>query len=185
MLVNRFNSLKILILGFFVGLLFSSCFKDVDFGQAENITLEPDLEVDLLYYTLNETDFLDSETGNFTPVIRDTVRLEFLDDDYIQDNLMYAALRFRHENDFPYDINSNIRFLGENGRNQFNVAYTIPSAVDGNSSIVDTVRVLEGNEIVRLRRSIQMVLQLEIIGADKDLQGELDFLSKGLFRFEF
>ncbi|MCH4823953.1 hypothetical protein ML462_12310 [Gramella lutea] len=183
--MKRLDSLKIPILVLFVGLLFSSCFKDVDFGQAEDITLEPDLEVDLLYYTLTETDFLDSESGNFTPVIRDTVRLEFLDDDYIQENLMYAALRFKHENDFPYDIKSNIRFLGENGRNQFNVAYTIPSAEDGNTSIVDTVRVLEGNEIVRLRRSIQIVLQLEVVGADKDLQGELDFLSKGLFRFEF
>ena len=185
MLVNKFKPRKILLFGLLASLVFSSCFKDVDFGQAEDITLEPDLEVDLLFYELNETDFLDSQTDEYLPIIRDTVRLEFLDDDYIQENLRYAALRFRHENNFPYVINSNIRFLGENGRNQLNIAYTIPAGFEGAASIVDTVRVIEGNEINKLRRSIQMVVQLEILDADKGLQGDLGFMSKGLFSFEF
>ena len=86
MRTSRF--IKLLFSGLFTCLLFSSCVKDVDFGQAENIALEPDLEVDLLFYQLDETDFLDSETNAYTPVIRDTVRLEFLDDEYIQDGLM-------------------------------------------------------------------------------------------------
>ena len=166
-------------------MLFSSCFKDVDISQAEDIALEPDLEVDLLYYQLNETDFQDSETNAYTPFIRDTVRLEFLDDDYIQDGLMYAALRFKHQNRFPYQINSNIRFLSENGNNQFNVAYVIPAGSESSTSVIDTTRVLEGNEIVKLRRSIQMVVELEVIGAEKELEGGLEFMSKGLFRFEF
>ena len=183
--MRKISFLKILIFGFFVSLVFSSCFKDVDFGQSEDIALEPDLEVDLLFYNLNETDFLDSETSVFTPVISDTIRLEFLDDDYIQENLVYTSLRFRHENRFPYQINSNIKFLAENGRNQFNIAYSIPPAAEGVSSVVDTTRVITGNEISKIRRSIQMVVQLEIIGANEDLQGELDFMSKGLFRFEF
>ena len=185
MLVKKVMPLKILLFGLFASLVFSSCFKDVDFGQAEDITLDPDLEVDLLFYQLNETDFLDSQTGEYTSIISDTVRLEFLDDDYIQENLMYAALRFRHENRFPSAINSNIKFLGENGRNQLNVAYTIPAGMEGSSSIIDTVRVIDDNEIGKLKRSIKMVVQLEILDSNKDLEGELDFMSKGLFRFEF
>ncbi|WP_089662273.1 hypothetical protein [Christiangramia echinicola] len=177
--------IKLLFSGLISCVLFSSCFKDVDFSQAEDITLEPDLEVDLLFYKLNETDFLDSETNAYTPLIRDTVRLEFLDDDYIQDGLMYAALRFKHQNKFPYRINSNIRFLGENGRNQFNVAYVIPEGSGAATSVIDTTRVLDSNEIEKLRRSIQMVVELEVVGAGKELEGELDFMSKGLFRFEF
>ncbi|GAA4316994.1 hypothetical protein GCM10023115_42210 [Pontixanthobacter gangjinensis] len=163
----------------------SSCFKDVDFGQAQEISLEPDLQVDLLYFQLDETDFLDSESSQYTPIIRDTVRLEFLDDDYIQDGLMYAALRFRHENRFPYDINSRIRFLGENGGRQFQVNYLIPQGSSAASSVIDTTRILEGNEINKLRRSIKMVVELEVVDGAGDLQGELDFQSKGLFKFEF
>ena len=176
--------LKLFLVAVF-SLLFSSCFKDVDFSQAEDIALEPDLEVDLLYYQLDETDFLDSETSQYTPIISDTVRLEFLDDDYIQDGLMYAALRFKHENRFPHEINSRIKFLGENGGRQFQVNYTIPQGSSEASSVVDSTRVLEGNEINKLRRSIKMVVELEVVGGAADLDGELDFQSKGLFRFEF
>ena len=157
----------------------------MDFEQAQEIALEPDLQVDLAYYQLNENDFIDSETNAYTPFIRDTIRLEFLDDDYIQDGLMYAELRFRHENSFPYTIQSNIRFLGGNGSDQFNVSYAIPPGTLAAPSVVDTVRVLEGSEISKMRRSLLMVMELEVIGAGKDIEGTLDFSSKGFFRFEF
>lgn len=183
--MTPFRPLKILLIGFLLSLAFSSCFADVDFGQSENITLEPDLEVDLLYYKLNELDFLDSETNEYSSTIRDTVRLEFLDDDYIQDGLVYAAFRFRHENRFPYLINTNIRFLSASGRSQFNITYTIPEGTLTSPAIVDTVHVMQGNDINKVRRSIQVVVEHEIVGADKAIQGELDLQSKGLFKFEF
>lgn len=181
----HFNSFKIPIIALALSFVFSSCFKDVDLGQAENIQLSPDLEADLLFYTLNENDFLDSETNAYSPAIRDTVRLEFLNDDYIQDGLMHAEFRFRHENSFPYQIRSNIRFLNNSGQEQFNVSYDIPPGSVSSPAIVDTVHVIQGGDIVKVRRTIQMVTELEIIGAGKELEGELDFSSKGLFRFEF
>ncbi|MUP46637.1 hypothetical protein E0K83_12910 [Gramella sp. BOM4] len=163
----------------------SSCFKDVDFGQAPDIALEPDLQVDLAYYELNETDFFDSETSLFTPLIRDTIRLEFLDDDYIQDGLMFAEFRFRHENRFPFPVRSNIKFLNKNERPEFNVAYVIPEGSLDSPGIIDTLKVMEGNDIRKVRRSFKMVMELEVLGDGKDLDGNLDFSSKGLFRFEF
>ncbi|TBW27421.1 hypothetical protein [Gramella sp. KN1008] len=162
-----------------------SCFKDVDFGQAKDIELTPDLDVDLLFYQLNENDFLDSETNAYSPVIRDTVRLEFLDDDYIQDGLMYAEFHFRHENSFPNEIKSKIRFLNNNGREQFSVNYTIPAGATDSIAVMDTIHVMEGSNIVKVRRSIQMLVELEMIDGGKDIEGKLDFSSKGLFKFEF
>ncbi|MCP9201558.1 hypothetical protein MKO06_16730 [Gramella sp. GC03-9] len=163
----------------------TSCFKDVDFGQAPDIALEPDLQVDLAYYELNETDFFDSETNLYTPLIRDTLRLEFLDDDYIQDGLMFVEFRFRHENRFPFPVRSNIKFLNENNRREFSIAYTIPEGSTAMPSVVDTLKVMEGNDIRNVRRSIQMVMELDILGGGQELEGSLDFSSKGLFRFEF
>ncbi|MCG9970128.1 hypothetical protein [Christiangramia crocea] len=180
--------LKPRIISFFMiglSLMLTSCFKDVDFEQAQDIKLAPDLQVDLLFYELTENDFLDSETNTYSPVIRDTVRLEFLDDEYIQDGLMYAEFRFRHENSFPNKIKSKIRFLDNNGREQFNVNYDIPGGSVASPSIVDTVHTMAGSEIVRVRRSIQMVVELEMLGGGKDIEGGLDFSSKGLFKFEF
>lgn len=181
----QIKSIQILLLGGIFSLLVSSCFKDLDFGQSEDIELAPDLEVDLLFYQLNESDFQDSETNAYSPVIRDTVRLEFLDDDYIQDGLVLAEFRFRHENRFPYELKSNIRFIDKNGRNQFNVEYNIPAGSETSASVIDTLYVMEGSDITKVKRSINMVVELEILNAGKDLQGELDFLSKGLFEFEF
>lgn len=183
--VPHFKSIKAFFTAVILCLLFSSCFKDVDFGQAEDITLEPDLEVDLLYYQLDETDFQDSQTNEYTPIIRDTVRLEFLDDDYIQDGLTYAAFRFKHQNYFSQDIRSNIRFLGANGRNQFNITYIIPAASEGSPSVIDTTHVMEGGDISKVKRSIQMLVELEMLEGGKDRDGSLEFQSKGLFKFEF
>lgn len=166
-------------------LFLTSCIKDVDFSQAEDIILTPDLEVDLIKYQLNQNDFLDSETNAYTPQIRDTVRLEFLNDTYIQESLRYAEFRFRHENRFPYRISSDIQFLSNNNRRQFNVSYEIPAGSMENPSIIDTIIVIERENIGSVRRSIQMATELEILDGGKDINGELDFLSKALYKFEF
>lgn len=172
------------LLGVF-SLMLTSCFKDVDFEQSQDIQLTPDLKTDLLYYTIDQTDFLDSETNAYTPVIRDTVRLEFLDDSYIQDGLMRAEFTFKHENRFPYLIKSRIQFLTENDRLQFAVNYDIPAGSLQAPSVVDTLHIIPENEIQKVRRSIKMLVELEMIGGGKELEGELDFQSKGLFEFEF
>lgn len=173
-----------IVLGVF-SLVVMSCFKDVDFEQAQEIQLSPDLQVDLLYYNVNKLNFTNSGTNEFTPVIRDTVRLEFLDDDYIQEDLMFAELRFRHENKFPYSIRNKIKFLSANDRTQFSVNYDIPPGSMDAIAVVDTLRILETNEIGKLRRSIKMFIELELIDGGKDPEGELNFSSKGLFKFEF
>ncbi len=182
------SHLKLLKISFFLGLfclLFNSCFKDVEFEQSQNIILQPDIETSLLFYQLNENDFINSETDQFTPIIRDTVRLEFLDDDYVQDGLKYAEFRFRHENSFPNEIKSKIKFLGESGRSQFSVNYDIPSGSETSSSVVDTIHIIQGSDIGKVKRSIQMVVELQLIGDGNNLKGGLDFLSSGLFKFEF
>ena len=166
-------------------ILLASCVKDVDLDQAEDINLAPDLQISLLYYNLNESDFLDSETSAYTSVIRDTVRLEFLDDDYVQDGLQNAEFRFRHENQFQFPIRSSIKFLDKQGRRQFQVDYIIPAGAAGAAGVIDTIHDVDNSQINQVRRSIQMALELEMIGGDQNLKGELDFSSKGRFKFEF
>ncbi|APG61144.1 hypothetical protein [Christiangramia salexigens] len=181
----RLKSLRILLSALAVGLMLTSCFKDVDFSQSQNIALKPDIETGLLYYQLNENDFLDSQTNNFTPVIRDTVDLEFLDDDYIQDGLMYAEFRFRHENTFDNRIKSKIRFLNKNGRTEFEVLYEIPAGSYEFPGVIDTILVMEGENIEKVRRSFPMAVELEMIDGGEKIKGELGFSSKALFKFEF
>ncbi|WP_051201403.1 hypothetical protein [Christiangramia portivictoriae] len=173
------------IAGLLLLVLFTSCFKDVDFSQTEDIQITPDIDVDIIYYDLNKVDFLDSDTGEFTAIIRDTVRLEYLDDSYIQDGLTYAEFRFRHENSFPYEIRSELNFLNARNRKEFDVNYIIPAGSDTVISVIDTIHIVQGSNIDEVKNSIELAVELELLEPSKSLEGNLKFLSKGLFRLTF
>jgi len=173
------------IAGLFLLALFTSCFKDVDLSQTEDIQITPDIDVDIIYYDLNKDDFLDSDTGEFTAIIRDTVRLEYLDDSYMQDGLTYAEFRFRHENSFPYAVRSELNFLNDRNRKEFDVNYIIPAGSDTMISIVDSLHIVQESNINQVKNSIELAVELELLEPSKSLEGNLKFSSRGLFRLTF
>ncbi|HSM62912.1 MAG TPA: hypothetical protein VK833_03130, partial [Gillisia sp.] len=79
--------LQTIVLILLLSVVVGSCVKGVDLDQAEEISLTPDLQVSLLIFDVTSEDFSNPKTGEFQATIRDTVRLEFLDDSYIQDDL--------------------------------------------------------------------------------------------------
>ena len=162
----------------------TSCVKDVDFDQTKNIGLSPDLQTDLLIYDVNE-DYFYSENKEFRSIIRDTVRLEFLDDDYIQDDLSEVEFYFRHINTFPYAFSNTIKFLSLSDGEQFRVEYEIPPGSENNPSEIDHIEYIEEARIGLVRNSIKMVVELEVLTGTEEFKGDLDFASKGLFMFEF
>lgn len=175
---------KILLL--FVPLfLLSGCVKDIDFYRAEQISLSPDLQIDLLIYDITKENFINSETKEFNEVIRDTVRLEFLDDDYIQNDLREVDFLFRHVNTFSQSFTHRIKFLAPNGRTQFTVDYLIAPGSPDNPVETEVNEYIGEDRIGLVRNSIQMVVELEMLPGDEEVEGELEFASKGLFMFEF
>ncbi|SKB78103.1 hypothetical protein SAMN05660776_2976 [Salegentibacter holothuriorum] len=168
-----------------VSCLFLSCAKDIDLSQRENISLTPDLQIDLLIYDIDQSQFNDPTTGNLKTRISDTVRLEFLDDDYIQNDLSSVDFYFRHINTFPREIVSKIRFLSESNVEQFTVNYTIQPGATGNPITTEENELIEEGRVDLVRRSIKMVVELEVQPGTTAFEGELDFASKGFFSFEF
>lgn len=163
----------------------TGCVKDIDLDQAEEIGLSPDIEVDLLIYDISEDYFYQSENNVFQPVIRDTVRLEFLDDDYIQKDLTEVELYFRHINTFPQHFSHTIKFLSNTGGEQFRVQYEVAPGGLNNPVETDYIEIIEENRINLIRNSIQMVVELEAHPNSEEFKGELEFASTGLFKFEF
>lgn len=168
-----------------ISCLLLGCVKDIDLNQREDITLSPDLQIDLLIYEIDQSQFVDPATGNLKTRISDTVRLEFLDDDYIQEDLSSVDFYFRHINTFPRAIDSEIRFLSESNREQFAVNYTIQPGAAGNPVTTEQFELIEEDRINLVRRSIKMVVELEVQPGTAAFEGELDFASKGFFSFEF
>lgn len=165
-------------------MLASGCVKDIDLNQAEEIGLSPDIDVDLLIYDVEE-DYFQSQTGTFQPIIRDTVRLEFLDDDYIQKDLSEVEFYFKHTNTFPQSFSNTIKFLSNSGREQIVVRYEVAPGSANNPVETDHTEFIEENNINLIRNSIQMVVELEAHPNSEEFKGKLEFASTGLFKFEF
>ncbi|RKS44943.1 hypothetical protein BC962_2615 [Gillisia mitskevichiae] len=170
-------------------LLFSvvifSCVKGVDLDQTEEIALTPDLQVSLLVFDVTNTDFIDKDTGEFTAVIRDTVRLEFLDDSYIQDDLNNVEFSFRYTNSFPQPFRNKISFLSENDRVQHSLEFEINKGEKDNPAVTEWIEFIENERIDVIKKSIKMVVEIEVLPNEDAFEGELKFESKGLFSFEF
>ncbi len=173
----------ILLLLFSVGL--HSCVKGIDLDQQENISLTPDLQVSLLVFDVTNEDFKDRNTGEFTSIIRDTVRLEFLDDSYIQDDLVTVEFSFKYTNSFPHPFKNKISFLSEDNIEQHSVVFNIAEGGKNNPAVTDWVDFIENTRIDVIKNSIKMVVEIEVLPNQNTFEGELKFESKGLFSFEF
>lgn len=172
-------------LALFLAFAVVSCVKDVDFDQAGNITLQPEIQADLLIFDIDQKEFVDLETNLPVQVIRDTVRLEFLDDDYIQDDLVKVEFSFRYRNSFPQSFNNKISFLSENDNLQHQVNFVTDGGSQGAPSLTEKIELIELSNINVIKRSIKMVVEIEVISNNEPFIGTLSFESKGLFSFQF
>lgn len=173
------------VLFFFILTSLSSCVKDIDLDQAEDISLRPKLLVDLLFFELNDEDFQNPDPNQQKVILRDTVRLEFLDDGYIQKDLMEVELNFKHTNSFPQDFVNTISFLSENNRQQHVIKLNVEAGKDNNPRETEKTELLKAEQLSGIKNSIKMVMEVEFLPNDEPLSGELKFESKGLFSFEF
>lgn len=181
MLLKHFKTALAVLL--FCGM--TSCVKDVDFDQAGNITLQPEIQADLLIFEIDQKEFTDPKTDLFRTVIRDTVRLDFLDDSYIQDDLTKVEFSFRYRNSFPQSFRNKISFLSERNRLQHRVEFVVEPGSNGNSRITEKIEIIGPENIQVIKRSIKMVVEIEAVTNDESFTGILRFESKGLFSFQF
>ncbi len=162
-----------------------SCVKDVDLDQAKDISLKPKLQIDLLIFDVDEADFADSLTNQQKTILRDTVRLEFLDDSYIQDDLMEVEFSFKYINSFSQSFHNKISFLSENNSAQHVVEFNINPGDKNNPAVTEVIDLIKFDQIQVIRRSIKMAVEIEALPGKGPFTGELKFQSKGLFSFEF
>ncbi|MDX1762448.1 MAG: hypothetical protein R3218_09865 [Christiangramia sp.] len=163
-------------------LLNYSCFKDVDLDQYEEIVLTPEAAIDLVFFTITNEDFINTSGNESTAV--DETRLDFLDDDYIQNNLIRADFNFRFTNTFASPLTATIRFLSPSNTVQHTIVVPVPSGNAGDPSMVDYTETIFEDQISKIRRSIKV--SVEITKHDPTaLDGSLQLESKGFYYFEF
>lgn len=167
-----------------IALSFVGCVRDTDFSQADEITLTPVVELDLIYFNLTAGDFFDPITA--TPRLRviDTTEIRFLDDSGIQEGLKRAEFLFNFTNSISRTFEVDFQFLSE----QNDTTYTTGTNVM-QGSLQEPVQTtftenIEGEEILNLTRSDKVVVIVTIPSSNQNLEGELNLQSKTTYFLE-
>lgn len=174
-------------LAFLFGLILStySCVRDVDFEQTEQIAITPDVDLDLTFFQLTTSNFVDSQSGALIPIVRDTTRLEFLDDDFVRDNLKQIDLLLKYDNTFSQTLTHKTLFLDENDVLQYEISFDIDGSLDGETTTTTFEQTIIDPELEGIRNSIKMLIEITMRTDQNPIEGQLQHLSKAVYALEF
>jgi len=177
---NKFNLLPV----FSILLFFASCVKDTDFDQADDIVITPVLEVDFVFFTLDASDYVDPDSGDFRLMVSDTTNLNFLDGTFVQEDLKRAEFTFNFTNGINQNFNTEFRFLNDN--DQVRYEFTIPVASGSVNSPVITNHIenIENEGIIELTKATKVVINVITPTSLENQGGTLNLQSKTTYFLE-
>jgi len=181
MLFSQFKKYCSILLLLF---LLISCVKDTDFDQTEDFLITPVVELNLIFFDLDASNFIDEGINNSMLIVRDTTVIDFLDDAEVQDAVKRIEFYFEFTNSIPRAFDINFDFLASND----DLNYSMNTTVAAGSSVmpVETIYVenIEGQEIEDLTKSNKVVVSASISSSDRDLEGTLRLRSKTTYFVE-
>lgn len=164
-------------------LILSSCVKDVDLDQAEEIVIPPTATIDLIYFDLAFEDLKVGSGGNLRAV--DESRLDFLDDDYIQTGLMSADFNFHFINTFRNSFKVNFLFRSPSNAIRHQIQVEVPAGSIDSPAVVDYTEIIDNSQIEKIRKSIKVSVEVDMQEDPVATEGSLQLRSKGTYYFEF
>lgn len=164
--------------------LFSSCIKDTDFDQTENIVATPVFEVNLIHFDLDANRFYDPTTSNQILTVRDTTIIDFFDDGGVQDNLERAEFYFKFTNTIPRNFQVDFQFLSELNNTTYTTQTAVLQGAPSNAKITEFIENVEGEDILNLTLANKVVVSVTIPDSNENLQGNLNLKSKTTYYFK-
>lgn len=181
-------SMKTNLLLPFIGILASvmlfSCVKDTDFSQAENVTLRPVVELDLIYFNAEAQDFFDPVTNTSILTISDTTEIRFLDDTGVQESLIRAEFLFDFTNSIPRTFQVEFVFLTEENEETYRTETTVQEGTELAPVLTQFLETVEGEDITQLTMADKVVVAVTILSSDENLTGTLNLKSKTTYYLE-
>jgi electron transfer flavoprotein alpha subunit len=178
------KNLLLPFLGVLASLFLFSCVKDTDFNQAENITLTPVVELDLIYFNVEAGAFFDSVTNTSILTISDTTEIRFLDDSGVQESLVKAEFLFNFTNSIPRTFEVVFQFLSEENEETYLAQTTVEQGTELAPVVSQFLETIEGEDITRLTMADKVVVSVTIPSSNANLSGTLDLKSKTTYYLE-
>lgn len=163
---------------------FTSCVKDTDFDQADDIVVTPVVELDFLYFTLDESDYLNPITGEQRLTVSDTTNLNFLDGTFVQEDLKRAEFYFKFENTAAIDFVTEFKFLTENNVLKYELAIPIPAGSLNAPEILEHIENIENQGIIDLTHASKVVVNVTVPTSIENIEGALNLQSKTIYYLE-
>lgn len=178
------TNLSMPILVILACIILSACVKDTDFDQAENITLTPVVELDLIYFNLKAGDFFDTVANTPRLTLRDTTELPFLDDNFAQEDLVKADFLFEFTNSIPRRFDVDFQFLNESNTETYRTGTDVAQGNPQNAQTTEFIQTVEGNDLAQLTKASKVVVTVQIPSSNENLKGELNLKSKTTYYLE-
>jgi hypothetical protein len=174
----------LLVLYLFLAFFTTSCFKNTDLDQVDALVIRPIVELDLIYFDIDATQFYDGTTDTPNLIVRDTTALELIASSDARDGLIGAEFLFKFTNSIPRDFIVNFDFLSENNELQY-ASGTIVSA-GSSTDPMQTIYIdnLNNEEIDIVTLSNKVAITVTIPAADASLFGNLNLQSKTTYFLE-
>ncbi len=178
------KNLTLPALAVFVCLLMVSCVKDTDFDQAQDITAEPVVELNLIHFDLQGGEFYDTSTNNPRLTVRDTTEIRFLDDTSVQESLLRADFLFRFTNSISRSFVVDFQFLTEMGDTTYTAQVQVAIGSPGAPVVTEEVIIVEGDEITQLTMADRVVVSVTVPSSEPEMPGNLNLQSKTTYYLE-
>lgn len=165
-------------------LMFAACVKDTDFDQADQVTLTPVVELNLIFFNLQGSDFYDEVNNTPRLTLRDTTEIRFLDDSDVQESLLRAEFLFRFNNSIPRDFLVDFQFISEMNDTTYVTQTDVAQGSVESPVLTEFEHVVEGDAILDLTMANRVVVSVTIPSAEPNLEGTLNLQSKTTYFLE-
>ena len=172
--------LKIIIcIAFFV-----SCTNNLNFDNI-NLELEPEFTSPLVFFELDQRDFLDENDQEIT-VMSDITIFRILDNTVLKDNLVELAIDFEIENGFDRSFLVDFVFLDEDENITYNIDDFSINAGDLDYSSTRSIVIETSPEFLNSTKvRVDVVLSPSSTMLNPDIEKIFKFRSSGTFYLKF
>lgn len=168
--------LHILSLFTAISTLFMACVKDIDFDQTDDIILSPVVALDFIFFNINSENFSDISPTNL--IVTDTTSFDFLNEDFLVDNLIKADFYFKNTNSLPSQLITQYQFLDENNVLHYEITIPVNSGTISNPVITEYTEIIDEASIGDLVLSNKLVVNIIATTSLINLDGILNLESK-------
>jgi hypothetical protein len=176
---------KYLLLILLLGVLYTSCVKDTDFNQLDDVVLTPVVELNFVYFTLQIDDFQVDPMFEGSLTVVDTTEVRFLNEDFAVDHILEAEFFFRVTNSFPAGLNADFTFLSEENAPLYEINFPIQMSEDGSPVITEFTQTVTQADIELLTQNNKVIITINLQSNDQNLEGALNLQSKTIYYLEF